>query len=147
MSTSKRPLYFPDKGEIPKKKDRTWYDIPRFPGYQLSLPQLEVRDMRWDKYPEGRLLPLQVAALPKKKKGKLYTRMLADDGVLYKSYVDDLLDLIVKDKNKETMTDKFDRRPNKLSLYFKPVGQNNYKNKSEEVKEYWRDREYAATQQ
>lgn len=141
---SKVPLYFPKKGEKPSNKGRTWYNIPYFSGYQISIPQMEVKDMRWEDCPEGRLLPMKIAEIPVSRRGQLYTRMLADDGVLYKSFVTDLFDLVVKENNKDNYQK---RRPNKLPLSFKPVGSRNYKEQNDKVKEFWRDIEYACTKQ
>jgi hypothetical protein len=141
---SKRPLQFPTS-IVPASPKRSWYAIPYFSRYELSIPQLEVRDLGWkEMYPNGAILPTKIASLPVARKGEHYTRMIADDGIIYKSYINDLYDLVVQDNNKGNNQEKFNRRPDQLPLSFKPVGSNNYKKKDSEVKKYWKEVEYYA---
>ena len=140
---SKRPMLFPANVEKPNTK-LDWRTIPFFSGYQLGLPDMVIRDMRWEeKYPNGVLVPQGIAKGHLKKHiGQKFSKLVADDGVVYKAFINDILDLVVKDNNKEYYNNKFNTRPDKLPLDFRPVGTYNYTHKGNIVKEYWEDRRY-----
>ena len=139
---SRKPIMFPSVIEKPNLK-LDWKSIPFFSGYQLGLPDMVIRDMRWeDKYPNGVIVPQGIAKGPMKKRvGQKFSKLVADDGVVYKAFINDIFDLIVKDNNKEYYNDKLER-PNKLPLDFRPIGSYNYTHKLAEIKEYWEDRRY-----
>lgn len=141
---SKKPMLYPSVIEKPNPK-LDWRNIPFFSGYQLGLPDMVIKDIRWDKYPDGVIVPQGVAKGNLKKHiGQKFSKLVGDDGVVYKAFINDVLDLVVKDNNKEYYTNKFDRRPNKLPLEFRPVGTYNYTHKGNVIKEYWEDRRYYA---
>ena len=137
---SKKPLLFPTNKEKPSSK-LTWKSIPFFSGYRLGFPDLVVKDMRCpEEYPNGVVVPQGIAKGHLKKHiGQKFVKIVGDDGVVYKSFINDILDLVVQDNTKDKNKEVFERSF-ALPSDFRPVGQYNYKNKEEIVKEYWKNR-------
>ena len=136
---SRKPILFPKNIEKPDSK-LEWRTIPFFTGYQLGLPDLVIKDMRFDKYPEGAVVPYTIAKGPAKRYiGQKCSRLVGDDGVVYRAYYMDLFDLVVKENTKSNTKSVFEITE-RLPICFRPVGNYNYTKNSEKVKEYWRDR-------
>lgn len=136
---SRKPILFPRKIEKPNPK-LDWITIPFFTNYRLGLPDLVVKDMRCEEYPDGVVVLSTVAKGPTSRyKGQKCSRLVGDDGIVYKAYYNDLFDLVVKENTKHN-TKSESEIPEKLPMTFRPIGSYNYSKNSEKVKEYWRDR-------
>ena len=88
---SKKPMLFPSVIEKPNPK-LDWRTIPFFTGYKLGLPDLVIKDMRWeDKYPNGVVVRQDIAKGHLKKHiGQKFSRLVGDDGVVYKAFINEM---------------------------------------------------------